>query len=160
MDGVCGGGGGEHTIKKFLISIPVFNKFQADCSSGSVKFMPLATMLQRKQNHPLGVTVNILLSSIFLLFYPQLKKKKKKVSHTLQKETVYDPAVSQGHQSNRRARKAASERQRGEEGKQEYDARSQDKSGRKSHKSGTQPTAICPDKDTNSSSELRELFYH
>lgn len=115
-------------------------------------------MLQRKQNHPLGVTVNILLSSIFLLFYPQLKKKK--VSHTLQKETVYDPAVSQGHQSNRRARKAASERQRVEERKQEYDARSQDKSGRKSHKSGTQPTAICPDKDTNSSSELRELFYH
>lgn len=37
--------GGEHTIKKFLISITVFNKFQADCSSGSMKFTPLAPML-------------------------------------------------------------------------------------------------------------------
>lgn len=93
-----GCGGGKRTVKEeFLISNPVFNKFQADCSSGSVKFMPLATMLQRKQNHPLAVTVDILLSSIFLLFYPQLKKKK--VSHTLRKVTVCDPAIPPRHQS-------------------------------------------------------------
>lgn len=74
--------GEEYTTKKFLISLTVFNKFQADCSSGSVKFMPLATMLQRKQNHPPGLTVSIVLSSIFLLCYPHLNKKKESFTYT------------------------------------------------------------------------------
>lgn len=69
----CGWGEGYTINVKFLTSITVFNKFQADGSSGFVKFMPLAIMLQRKQNHPLGVTVTIILSSIFLLFQPTLK---------------------------------------------------------------------------------------
>lgn len=54
------------------------------------------------------------------------------------------------------------EMENGREKKQEYIMRSQEISDRKSHKigKGTQPTAICPDKDTNSSSAPRELFYH
>lgn len=45
--------------------------------------MPLAIMLQRKQNHPLGVTVTIILSSIFLLFQPTLKNNNNNISFTI-----------------------------------------------------------------------------
>lgn len=58
---------------KFLISITVLNKFQIDLSSGSVKYRPLAIMLQWAQTPPLGVTANILLFHFFLPFHPHFK---------------------------------------------------------------------------------------
>ena len=156
---VCSWGKNPGVKSKFLISITVFNKFQTALSSGSVKCRPLAIMLQWKQTHLLGVTL------LFLFFpdFPLTFQKYKNNSFTISSGRMYGPTViGRDHQNKRRVRKRGGRREMGD--RRVYKARgrtrAQCKSERKTHQRGSRPTAICPDKDADSSSERGELVYH
>lgn len=127
-------GGRSHDEGEFLISITVFNKFQTDRSSGSVKCMPSAIMLQRKQNCPLGVAVNIILFH-FSSFPSTFKNIKVTVLQFLLKKSIYGPTIIQrDHQNTERSGKEEAKERWRTKRESKNTTHSQNKSDRNLHK--------------------------
>lgn len=121
------GWGERHSIKvKILISVSVFNKFQGDCSAGSIKCMPLAKCSEGNRT-TYWVEQSISLSLPFFCFYTHIKKNNNNNSFTIyfQKIVFMTPQSSQetiGVQ--KKQERASQERRRMEARKQDYITRS------------------------------------
>lgn len=101
---------------KFLISITVFNKFQIDLSSDSVKCRPLAIMLQWAQTPPTGCNSQYPSLPFFPAFPPTFQTIKITVLQFLLEKSIYGSTViGRDHQNREESGKEEAEERWGTE---------------------------------------------